>query len=206
MMKTNLLASALLAAAALSMSTSAAAPTDAALATVEAISAELSATELDAKVQAYIKENLNPILTNEVIVKAVTAQNEKGMTLDEIQKIDSEWSNAEEELPIHVELTTNACAKEIVKLVSNLSAVGEVFVMDNQGANVGQNALTSDYWQGDEAKWTESFNDGKGGISVGKQKLDKSSNRVEQQVSLPIVNSDGEVIGAVCFGLLIENI
>src|SRR3546814_5525775 len=29
----------------------------------------------------------------------------------------------------------------------------EIFVMDNRGLNVGQSEVTSDYWQGDEAKF-----------------------------------------------------
>ena len=35
--------------------------------------------------------------------------------------------------------------------------VTEVFVMDNKGLNVAQSAVTSDYWQGDEAKWQQTY-------------------------------------------------
>ena len=78
--------------------------------------------------------------------------------------------------------------------------------MDNQGANVGQNTLTSDYWQGDEAKWKESYNDGKGGVHVDKAKLDKSTNQVDQKFALPIIDEDGNVVGAICIGLDVERV
>ncbi|NLS93339.1 MAG: hypothetical protein GXX96_14375 [Planctomycetaceae bacterium] len=78
--------------------------------------------------------------------------------------------------------------------------------MDNQGANVGQNQLTSDYWQGDEPKWQNSCKDGKGGIDVGENKLDKSSNRTMQHISLPIIDENGRAIGAVTYGLAVDSI
>lgn len=159
-----------------------------------------------AKLKAFIKAELIPLCTNKVFVEEVTAQNAKKVTLEEIQKIDKEWSKAEEELPIQKEKMNNACAREIRNVCQRLKALGETFVMDNQGANVGQNALTSDYWQGDEAKWKNSYKDGKGGVDLGPRQLDKSTNIVDQKVSLPIVNDEGEVIGAVCYGVKVEEL
>ena len=116
--------------------------------------------------KSFIKAKLVPLCTNRVFAKEVAGQNAKGTSLDEIQAIDEQWKNAEEELPIHVEMMGNDCAKEIAKIVKQLPVLGETFVMDNQGANVGQNALTSDYWQGDEAKWKNSYKEAKGGVDV----------------------------------------
>ena len=124
--------------------------------------------------------------------------------MDEIKKIDEAWIKAEEELPIQKEKMTNVCAKEITRLAKEQKGIGETFVMDNQGANVGQNALTSDYWQGDEEKWTNSFKGGKGGVDIADPKLDKSANVVEQKISLPIIDSTGNVIGAVCWGIRVD--
>ncbi|MCC6581501.1 MAG: PDC sensor domain-containing protein, partial [Phycisphaeraceae bacterium] len=157
--------------------------------------------KMDAKVKAFSKAELLPLCTNPVFVKAVKEQNAKKATLDEIKKIDDQWQKAEEELPIQKEKMSNVCAEEIKKVAGKLSAISETFVMDNQGANVGQNALTSDYWQGDEPKWQKSFNEGKGGLDVGKPTLDKSTDIVDQKVSLPIVDEEGKVIGAICVGV-----
>lgn len=161
-----------------------------------------------AKLQKFIVEKLIPVCTNPVFVREVKAQNAKGVSLDEIKKIDKQWQNAEEELPIHVEKMNNACAKEIQRLLKEeiKNVIGECFVMDNQGANVGQNVMTSDYWQGDEPKWIQSFKEGKGGVIIEKRKYDKSTDTVDQKVSLPIVDEEGRVIGAVCWGVKVDKL
>ena len=77
--------------------------------------------------------------------------------------------------------------------------------MDNQGAVVGENDLTSDYWQGDEAKWQNSFNGGKGGADIGKIKFDKSANAQLQQISIPVLDGT-TVIGAITIGIDISKL
>lgn len=156
------------------------------------------------EMKTFAKEKLMPICTNPVFVKTVTEQNAKGLTLDKIKLADDAWQKAEDELPIQKELMTNACAEEIRRIAKELGVVTETFVMDKLGANVGQNALTSDYWQGDEDKWINSFNAGKGGVDIGQPKLDKSSNKVDQKISLPVIDATGNVIGAVCFGVSLK--
>ena len=154
-----------------------------------------------AKVKSFAKKALMSGVANPAFVTAVTTQNAKGVSLDEIKKIDTAWKNAEDFLPIHDEKMENPCAEAIRSMAKTFPAIFEAFVMDNQGANVCQNELTSDYWQGDEAKWKNSFKGGQGGVDVGTEKLDKSTNEVLQQVSLPIVNQAGVVIGAITYGI-----
>lgn len=161
---------------------------------------------LNEAAKTYVKEQLLPQCTNSTFVDETTSQNKQGTSLDEIKKIDAEWQAAEEPLPIQEEKLTNSTATEVRKFADAQKAVVEAFVMDNQGAVVGENLLTSDYWQGDEAKWTNSYADGKGGVDVGKPKFDKSANANLQQVSLPIINADGKVIGAVTYGINLDNL
>ncbi|MHC4886001.1 MAG: PDC sensor domain-containing protein, partial [Planctomycetota bacterium] len=162
--------------------------------------------KLSAKVKAFVKAKLIPESTNKVFVAEVKKQNAKKMSMAAIKKTDQEWKDAEDELPIQTTLTSNATAKEVKKLVAANPAIIEAFVTDNQGANVGQNQLTGDYWQGDEAKWKNSFNGGKGGIDVGAIEFDKSANAQLQQVSLPIIDEDGAVIGAVTYGINVDKL
>jgi len=163
-----------------------------------------ASTALGDPVKAFAKAKLVPLTTQAVWVAEVTAQNAKAVPLADIKATDAAWQKAEDELPIQKEKTTNACAVAVKAVAKDLPALREVFVMDNQGANVGQNALTSDYWQGDEEKFTGSFKGGAGGVDVGKVKFDKSANSNLQQISLPIIAADGSVIGAVCFGVAVD--
>lgn len=153
------------------------------------------------KVKQFTRDKLLMLGTNPVLVTEVKAQNAKNMSMAEIKKIDEEWSNAEDELPIQTEKMNNACARELIAFAASNPAIAEIFVMDNQGGNVGQNRLTSDYWQGDEPKWQKVYNGGKGGVLIEKEKMDKSVNVVTQQVSVPILDENGAVIGSVCCGI-----
>ena len=49
---------------------------------------------------------------------------------------------------------------------------------------------TSDYWQGDEAKFKKSFNGGAGAVFVDDVSFDKSSQTYSVQVSVPVKEGD----------------
>ena len=76
----------------------------------------------------------------------------------------------------------------------------EIFVMDNKGLNVGQSDITSDYWQGDEAKWKKTYLAGTDAVHIGKVKKDESTQKFQSQLSLPIVVA-GKNIGAITIGV-----
>lgn len=152
------------------------------------------------KLRASIEENFLSLVTDKVLVDATKKQNRKKVSLAEIKKIDKEWQEAEDFLPVQKEKQSNVCAVRLRSLMSR--SVVEIFVMDNQGAIVCENDLTSDYWQGDEAKWTNSYKDGKGGIEVGELKLDQSVDAMIQQISLPMFDTNGSVIGAITIGVV----
>lgn len=162
----------------------------------------ITASKLSDPMKKFVDEKLLPLVSDKAFADAVAAQNAKAMPKEEIEKIDKEWQGAEDELPIQKEKMSNDCAKRVKEVVGGNPMIVEMFVMDNQGGNVGQNNLTSDYWQGDEPKWQNSFNAGKGGLDVGDLKLDKSSNAEVQQVSLPVVDASGKVIGAFTVGIV----
>jgi len=172
-----------------------------------ALNAQIDAAAgLGDKVKVFAKASLVEVCLDKVLVKETAVQNARKVSLAAIKKIDEQWQGAEDELPIQQQMQSNACAKHLIQIVKESPAIVEVFVMDDQGAVVGENQLTSDYWQGDESKWKNSFNDGKGGIDVGKLRLDRSSGAELQQVSLPLFDADGKVIGAITFGLAIARI
>lgn len=170
---------------------------------LDRLTAEITAsTQLSDSIKELVKlKLLLPFTVNPVLVAEIKAQNSKNVPLEKIQEIDKEWIAKEGEVPLRVELMANTTAKEINRLLKDTIQVVECFVMDNQGANVGQFNITSDYWQGDEEKWQKSFNGGKGGVDVGKKRIDESTGIAQQQVSLPLIDTDGTVVGAITFGI-----
>lgn len=133
------------------------------------------------------------------IVAAVKAQNAKRVPLKTIQALDADWVAGKAETLVR-QITTGSCAAHLRQLAAANGAYGEVFVMDDQGALVCANAKTSDYWQGDEAKWQRAFNGGKGEVFIDRPRYDDSASRSLAQISVPVVDG-GRAIGVITVGL-----
>ncbi len=140
---------------------------------------------------------------NRALAAPASAQNQKGASLAEIQRTDKQWKASQGLLPVQKANTSNPCAAGLRKIIGRNPSRIEGFGMDNQGANVCRNSLASDCWRGDEAKRKNPFNQGKGGPDAGGVGFDKSAKANLRQVSLPIVDGKGEVIGALTFGLAV---
>jgi hypothetical protein len=153
-----------------------------------------------ADVAAIAKDELAPIGSDKVIVKAVRAQNKKGLSMDYIAKVDKAWKGNDPNTYFIKEIRENKCSDYLRDVVAKVDYLFEIFVMDNQGANVCMTDTTGDYWQGDEDKWQKSFADGKGAILVEEAEMDDGFAAMVQQVSVPVMDK-GAAIGAITFGV-----
>ncbi|SMF28674.1 PDC sensor domain-containing protein [Pseudobacteriovorax antillogorgiicola] len=95
----------------------------------------------------------------------------------------------------------NDCSKYLAQKTKNKSNVAEIFVMDRLGGTSCTIEPTSDFDQGDEAKFQIPRSTRK--VHQGELKKDKSSNSVSIQVSYPIVEK-GQFVGAVTIGLTLD--
>ncbi len=160
------------------------------------------AEETPAAVTAIIPE-IKKWGENPVLIAAVKEQNAKKLSLDAIQKRDKVWiasSALDDEMNA---MMKSPAAKELKKMEASKPYFYESFLMDNQGANVAMTNKTSDYWQGDEDKFNNAFNKGKGGVDIGKSKFDESAKAYLIQVSVPVVDG-GKVIGAITIGINLD--
>ena len=140
------------------------------------------------------------------IIRAVEAQNGQQLSLAKIKERDAVWIEANGGSNSLIrEITRNDIARYLQRRVENNAAIEEVFITDNQGANVAAYPPTSDYWQGDEGKWTSSFNEGDGTIFIGPLEQDASTNKSLVQISAPIVSND-ETIGVLIMGVSVDYI
>lgn len=133
------------------------------------------------------------------IVAAVKAQNAKHVSLKTIQTLDADWVAGKADALVK-QTTGGSCSAHLRQLVGASATYGEVFVMDDQGALVCANAKTSDYWQGDEAKWQRAFNGGKGDVFIDRPRYDESASRNLAQISVPVLDG-GKAIGVITVGL-----
>lgn len=142
---------------------------------------------------------------NPALIAAVKEQNAKKMSLEAIQKRDKEWMSAtglDEQMKA---LMKNAAANELNQLEATKPYFFESILMDNQGANVAMTNKTSDYWQGDEDKFTNAYKGGAGGVDISKSKFDDSAKAYLVQISVPVVDG-GTVIGALCVGINLDEL
>ena len=123
-----------------------------------------------------------------------------GLTQDDIDRLDQDWRKQTEgeQKPLIARILGAPLSGMLLRHQADSGGqLIEAFVMNSRGLNVGQSAVTSDYWQGDEAKFTESFGLGADAVHYGEVEV-KDNGRRAQQVSLTIVDPEtGKPIGAI---------
>ncbi|MCB2181783.1 MAG: hypothetical protein KQH63_07150 [Desulfobulbaceae bacterium] len=164
-----------------------------------------AAEQAPQKIVDLANTTLSGMGSDPVIVKAVKAENAKGKSLKQIQELDDKWKNTPGISDFMNVFLENDCAKHLRVIQNSTPYYAEIFVMDNQGANVCQTDKTSDYWQGDEAKFKNSYANGSGKIFVDEVEFDDSSQAYLVQVSVP-VQDGGKTIGAISFGIDVDRV
>ena len=160
-----------------------------------------------AQIRAAVEDKVKSWTSDGVVVDSIKAQNEKSTALSDadIEKLDQQWraETGASERPLVDGTLGNALSAFLQKVKGDGGGLfTEIFVMDNKGLNVGQSDVTSDYWQGDEAKWQETFLVGPDAVHVSEVEFDESSQTYQSQVSLPIVDpATSQPIGAVTVGV-----
>lgn len=148
-----------------------------------------------------------------VVIQAIKEQNAKHALLsqDDIDRLDKQW-RAETKTFTARPLIESVLARPLSAYLKTVKAqagglYNEIFIMDNRGLNVGQSDVTSDYWQGDEAKWQETFLAGSDAVFVDEVDFDESTQTYQSQVNISIADpSSNTVIGAVTVGVNVDEI
>ncbi len=139
-------------------------------------------------------------------IQAVKKQNNIGITMEEIHKRDKEWINSDDNTPLKISMSTTPIGKFLKNSIKNNNdKYNEIFLIDAQGANVAAYPTTSDYWQGDEDKFIQAFNDGKGDVFVGSIQFDESTQSNAVQISVP-VQYNKKTIGVLVIGVKVNHI
>jgi len=140
---------------------------------------------------------------NPKLIAAVRRQNAEKLDLNSIKQRDNDWKANKNLTPFKRSLQENGAGKMLKRYVNRNPSLNEAFLTDNQGANVAAFPATSDYWQGDEEKWTASFNEGDGKVFLGPVERDESTNTLAVQVSAPLFHQ-GETIGVLVVGVTFD--
>ncbi|MCG8547974.1 MAG: hypothetical protein MJE12_27570 [Alphaproteobacteria bacterium] len=171
-----------------------------------------AANEFEGPIKSLANSQIKGWIQDPMIVSAVKAQNQKHASLSkaDIMRLDKQWRSevGGGNQPLISKIMSNALSNFLKqKAEASQGLFSEIFVMDSKGLNVGQSAVTSDYWQGDEAKWKKTYLAGASAMHIGSVKKDESTQAFQSQLSLPVVDpADNSVIGAITIGINVEQL
>jgi hypothetical protein len=163
-----------------------------------------------APVTEYVQTTVKPWIADPALIEAIKAQNAANANLgqDDVDALDKKWRDeieGDNKMMINGVLD-NALSKFLKSKQEEAGGlITEMFVMDAKGLNVGQSDVTSDYWQGDEAKFQKSFGAGPDAIFVDEAEKDESTQMLQSQASMTIKDpQSGEAIGAITVGVNLD--
>lgn len=168
--------------------------------------------EIEAAAKLFAQQSVSKWLADPVVISAIKAQNQKNASISqsEIDALDKKWRAESAGSPGNMisEVTGNTLSEFLrEKKESGQGLVTEIFVMDDKGLNVGQSDITSDYWQGDEAKWKKTYQKQPNAMFVDEVEMDESTQRFQTQISIAITDpKTGKNIGAVTVGVDAESL
>lgn len=166
-----------------------------------------AADEFRPAMEAFLNEEVEAWANSPLLVEAISAQNATtaGYSDSEIQALDQAWRAevGSADTPTITPVIDNAAADYLREQVAASGGrITEVFVMDARGLNVAASQVTSDYWQGDEAKHSETYGAGPNAVHFSDVELDESTQRYQGQISFTIVDpASGEPVGAMTIGV-----
>lgn len=175
-----------------------------------AMPSETIANEYESQLRDIFEQQLRPWLQSPLLIEAINKQNvdHAELTDTQIDALDKNWRKEAKHgggSLIDGLVKSEASTYLVEKKKAAGELVTEVFVMDNKGLNVAISDITSDYMQGDEAKWKKTFGQGAGQIFVDDVEFDDSSDTFQCQVSATVVDpASGQPIGAVTFGINVD--
>lgn len=172
-----------------------------------AMASSAAADQYESAMREYLDSNIVRWAADPVLVAAIKKQNAETSSFDQarIDYLDAKWRSgrfAENDSLIEEVLSNEAADYLRTQVADSGGAITEAFVMDAKGLNVAASAATSDYWQGDEAKFQQTYMMGANAVHFGDVELDESTGAVQGQISMTIVDSEsGNIVGAMTIGV-----
>ena len=184
----------------------------AAVALMAGVNAATAAGEHIPAVTDYANANIKSWISDKAVVEAIKAQNAENASLaqGDIDALDQKWRAGVDggATAMIAEVLGNSLSGFLRdKQMASNGVITEIFVTDDKGLNVGQSDVTSDYWQGDEAKWQKTYGSGGEAVFVDGVEQDESTQMLQSQASFTIVDPEtGQPIGAATVGINLDKL
>ncbi|MBT8153430.1 hypothetical protein KMP13_05880 [Epibacterium ulvae] len=130
--------------------------------------------------ERYLQSNIRDWAHSEVLISAIKALNNKTADYDQamIDTLDAQWRAevGQSATPTITPVLSNTTADFLRNQVERSEGyITEVFIMDLHGLNVAASDTTSDFWQGDEAKFNQTYGVNAEAYHFGDIEQDESS-------------------------------
>jgi len=149
-----------------------------------------------------IVDDIRTWATAPVAVLMIEGQNGRYDGIDQagILELDRQWraETASDDRPLIARIMGNPLSSYLIRVMAESSGLyTEIAVMDANGLNVGQSAVTTDFWQGDEDKFLQTYAKGLDAVHLGEIDTLGDGRRV-RQVSMTLADpGTGAAIGAI---------
>lgn len=151
-------------------------------------------------------EKIQHLASSEQVQQAVIKSNREPIDIKQLEQIDQQWAKqvidnkpilAERFLKLEGSQFLQVWQKQMQGLIT------EIIVTDKQGKNVIISEVTTDYWQGDEAKFLNMYLQDDD-YYIDTVEFDESTKHFQVQFSVPILDDENQHIGVLILGIDIE--
>jgi len=165
------------------------------------VSAQTIAPNVDSLITPSVIEEMREWIETDIVRISIGAQNARLQKLpqEQIDALDTQWREEREsdDKPLIAATLSNPLSVYLTRLQGkSLGLYAEIFVMDQNGLNVGQSSITGDFWQGDEAKFQKTYDLSGDALFIDEPEWDDENKIWRGQVSFTITD-EGKSIGAV---------
>ncbi|HMB09704.1 hypothetical protein [Saliniramus sp.] len=153
-------------------------------------------------IDSAVIDDVRSWLETDIVRLSVQSQNARYADVDSarVEALDQQWVAERDaaDMPLIAATLSSPLSVYLTRVQAQAQGLYyEVFVTDDKGLNVGQSAITSDYWQGDEAKFQKTFPLGADAVFIDEAEWDGELNIWRAQLNLTIADEGGnQAVGA----------
>ncbi len=135
----------------------------------------------------------------QITLAAMNAE-QQGLDLGGIDALDKQWraETKSDDQPMIGGVLSNPLSMYLLRIqAGSVGKYTELFIFSAKGLNAGQSSVTSDYWQGDEAKFQKTYDVASDAVFVDAPEYHEGTGTWRAQVSMTLVDGTGAKVGAV---------
>lgn len=150
----------------------------------------------------YLRSLKHVAASPSIIQNIEQANASNKLTQERIDQIDQAWINNTPSAQAAMNSVMGNPTSDFLRKINRLyPEYLELFLIDRKGCVTAANLPTSDYWQGDEAKWQKIINGDHTDYFIDQVELDESVQAYVHHYSMPIKDLNDQLIGVLVVGI-----